>query len=226
MTASLRLDLHVHSRHSPDGRADLDSIVDQLGFAGLNGFALTDHNTVAGHRRLAELAREYPMYWLIPGVEVSTREGHLLVYGVETLPPVHRPLAETLDWIRARGGLSVLAHPFRWAHGVGRRLASSSAADGIEALNGHNAELSNARAELIAARRGLTLTGGSDAHSLAELGRAYTEFPVETSSLSDLFGHLRARHTRAGGTSLSLGGRVRLGLRTGVLRVARGFRSI
>jgi predicted metal-dependent phosphoesterase TrpH len=226
MTATLRIDLHVHSRHSPDGRATLEALVDQLGFAGLNGFALTDHNSIAGHRRLAELARDYPMYRLIPGVEVSTREGHLLVYGVEEMPPIRRPVAETIDWVRAHGGISVLAHPFRWAHGVGRRLAAQAAADGVETVNGHNAEIANARAELVAARRGLASTGGSDAHDRTEMGRAYTEFPVDSPSVDDLFAHLRARHTRGGGVSLALGERVRLALRTALGRAARGFRSL
>ncbi|HYK94131.1 MAG TPA: CehA/McbA family metallohydrolase [Thermoplasmata archaeon] len=226
MTASIRLDLHVHSRHSPDGRASLESLVEQLGFAGLNGFALTDHNTVAGHRRLAELAKQYPMYWFLPGVEVSTQDGHVLAYGVDDVPPVHRPVAETLDWIRAHGGVSALAHPFRWAHGVGRRIAARANADAVETMNGHNAELANARAELVAARRGLTSTGGSDAHYLSELGRAFTEFPVETGSVDDLMAHLRGRHTRGSGNSLSMAQRVRLGVRTGLLRVSRGFRPI
>ena len=226
MTASIRLDLHVHSQFSPDGRASLELLVDQLGLAGLNGFALTDHNSVAGHRRLAELAKRFPMYWFLPGVEVSTQEGHVLAYGVAEVPPVHRPIAETLDWIRSRGGVSALAHPLRWAHGVGRRIAALSQADAIETMNGHNAELANAGAELIAARRGLASTGGSDAHHVSELGRAFTEFPVETSSVDELLAHLRARHTRGSGTSLTMAARIRLGVRTGLLRVSRGFRPI
>ncbi len=226
MTATLRLDLHVHSLHSPDGRVPLEAWVNQLGIAGLQGFALTDHNTIDGHRRLAELAREYPMYRFLPGVEVSTREGHLLVYGVEELPPVRRPIDETLDWVRARGALAVLAHPFRWAHGVGRRVAERARADGIEAMNGHNAVIANARAELLAARRGLAETGGSDAHELAELGRAFTEFPIGVGSTEDLLTELRSRHSRGGGTSLTVGRRIRLGIRTGILRAARGFRPI
>lgn len=226
MSDTIRIDLHVHSRYSPDGRASLAALVDQIGFAGLNGFALTDHNTLAGHRELAELARANPMYRLIPGVEVSTAEGHLLVYGVDALPPIHHPVAETIEWVRDRGGVSVLAHPFRWAHGVGRRVAERVRADGVETLNGHNAVIANARAELIAARRGQAATGGSDAHDRAELGRAYTEFPADAGSLDDLLGQLRARHTRGSGVSLSFGRRVRLGIRTGLLRAARGFRPI
>jgi predicted metal-dependent phosphoesterase TrpH len=226
MTATLRVDLHVHSRFSPDGRANLEAIVDQIGVAGLQGFALTDHNTLAGHRRLAELRTRFPMYWLLPGVEVSTVEGHLLVYGVSELPPIHAPLADTLDWVRSRGGVGVLAHPFRWSHGVGRHLAETSAVAAIETSNGHNSEVANARAELVAARRGLGHTGGSDAHDVREVGRAYTEFPNEFSSLDDLLEILRRGRTLGGGRSLTFGHRVRLGIRTGLLRAARGFRSI
>ena len=111
----MRLDLHVHSHWSPDSRLTLEEAVDRLEFAGLSGFALTDHNSIAGHRELRALEARYPMYRFIPGVEVSTHEGHLLVYGIEALPPIHAPLADTLEWVRARGAVAVLAHPFRWA---------------------------------------------------------------------------------------------------------------
>ena len=106
MSGSLRIDLHVHSTHSPDSRLPLDSIPDLLGPRALSGFALTDHNTIAGHSRLKELARDYPRYLLVPGVEVSTAHGHLLALGVDAVPPKDRPLPETIDWIRSHGGVS------------------------------------------------------------------------------------------------------------------------
>ncbi len=222
----MRLDLHVHSHWSPDSRLTLEEAVDRLGFAGLSGFALTDHNSIAGHRELRALEARYPMYRFIPGVEVSTHEGHLLVYGIEALPPIHAPLADTLEWVRARGAVAVLAHPFRWAHGVGRTLAETAAVNGIEAVNGHNAAVPNARAELVAARRSLTATGGSDAHDPQGIGRAYTEFPAEVRTVEEILAAIRTGHTVAGGRSLALGERLRLSLRTGVLRAARGFRPI
>ena len=222
----MRLDLHVHSHWSPDSRLSLDAAVDRLGFAGLSGFALTDHNSVAGHRELAALAERYPMYRFVPGVEVSTREGHLLVYGVQELPPIRAPLTETLEWVRAHGGVAALAHPFRWAHGVGGALAQTARVDGIEVVNGHNAAVPNARAELVAARRSVTALGGSDAHDPRGIGRAYTEFPSEVRTVEDILAALRSGHTNAGGRSLGFGERLRLSLRTGLLRAARGFRPI
>src|SRR5579863_6837482 len=222
----MRLDLHVHSHWSPDSGLTLDQAVDRLGFAGLSGFALTDHNTIAGHRELRTLAERYPMYRFLPGVEVSTREGHLLVYGVEELPPIHAPLSDTLDWVRGRGAVAVLAHPYRWAHGVGGKLAERARVDGIESVNGHNGSVANARAELVAARRSLAATGGSDSHDAAGIGRAYTEFPSEVREVEEMLTALRGAHTTAGGRSLALSERLHLSLRTGVLRAARGFRPI
>lgn len=222
----MRLDLHVHARWSPDSRLTLEEAVDRVGVAGLAGFALTDHNTIAGHAQLKELARRYPMYRFVPGVEVSTQEGHLLVLGVEELPPIHAPLDETLDWVRARGAASVLAHPFRWAHGVGRAVAERAAVDGIEAINGHNGAVTNARAELLVARRGLTATGGSDSHDPRGVGRAFTEFPDEPAGVDEVVSALRRHRTAAGGRSLALGERLRLSVRTGFLRALRGFRPI
>ena len=226
MTAEIRLDLHVHSRRSPDSSLTLEQIVARLGVVGLQGFALTDHNSIAGHRDLALLARDYPNYRFVPGVEVSTREGHLLLYGVHELPPIHRPLAETLDWARAHAAVASLAHPFRWAHGVGRALATHAPADALESVNGHNSEIANARAALLAARRTLGETGGSDAHTVAHVGRAFTEFPEDHPNLDDLLEEVRKGRTRALGRSLRLGGRVRLAAWTALLRAGRGFRPI
>jgi len=226
MSDGIRIDLHVHSSYSPDSRMRLEQIVDRLGIAGLHGFALTDHNTVAGHPALAELARRSPRMRIVPGVEVSTLDGHLLVYGVSELPPIRRPLVETLDWVHAHGAVAVLPHPFRWAHGVGRRLCEQARVHGVEALNGHNGMVPNAKAELVGARRGLALTGGSDAHELRGLGRTYTTVPDEAESVEEILQAIRSARTGAGGTSLRVGERVRLSARTVALRALRGFRSI
>jgi len=222
----VRLDLHVHSQHSPDSELSLETIAQRLTEEGLKGFALTDHNTVDGHSELAELRVRYPDLVLVPGVEVSTREGHLLVYGVSIAPPSHLPVADTVEWVRDRGGVCVLAHPFRFSHGVGGALAESTCVTGIETLNGHNSPNANRKAAAVAARRHLSVTGGSDAHQPSDLGRAYTEFPEGTRTADLVLQLLREGRTAAGGLSLSVGGRIRYEWRTAVLRMRRGFKPI
>jgi len=226
MSDAAHIDLHVHSRYSPDSRLSLEEVAGRLSYVGLKGFALTDHNTVRGHAGLAELRSEYPGYLFLPGVEVSTADGHLLAYGVREAPPPHRPLGETIEWVGAHGGEAVLAHPFRRSHGVGRRIAESVPVRSIETRNGHNSEIANLRAEDVAARRNLGSTGGSDAHALVDLGRAYTEVDPGVVSVDDALECLRKRSTTADGRSLGFSGRLRLGLRTGLLLARRGFRPI
>lgn len=226
MTTTVRLDLHVHSRHSVDSRLSFEQILERITYQGLQGFALTDHNTIRGHSELARLRSSYPGYWFVPGVEVSTREGHLLAYGVHESPPPNRPLIETVERVAALGGVSVLAHPFRWVHGVGRRLASEVRVQGLEGRNGKNSELTNTRAELLAARRSIACTGGSDAHEPGLVGRAFTEFPEEVSSVDDLLDQIRRNATVPAGASLSFAGRIRSSVRDGLLRAVRGFRPV
>lgn len=226
MNATVRLDLHVHSRYSVDSRLSFERILERITYQGLQGFALTDHNTTEGLAELGRLRAAYPRFWLVPGVEISTREGHLLAYGVTESPPSGRPLAETLERVHTLGGVSVLAHPFRWLHGVGRRLATDARVDGIEGRNGKNSELANTRADLLAARRSIASTGGSDAHEPDRVGRAYTEFPGEVTSFDDLLEQIRTGKTTSAGDSLSLAGRVRSSVRDGLLSAVRGFRPV
>ena len=222
----IRLDLHVHSRCSPDSSLSIEAIATHLAERGLNGFALTDHNTVAGHAELADWQAKLPDFVLVPGVEVSTLEGHLLVYGVRELPPLRRPVAETVDWALVRGAVPVLAHPFRLSHGVGRAAAETVRVPAIETVNGHNSLRANRRAAAVARARQLGTTGGSDVHELADLGRAFTQFPEGTAGVDGALRALRAGSTTAGGTTLDFAGRVRTELRTIGLRLRRGLRPI
>jgi predicted metal-dependent phosphoesterase TrpH len=139
---------------------------------------VTDHDTIAESLRAAELAPEYGLVG-IPGVEVSTAAGHLLAIGVEERPEPHRPLAETVEWVRDAGGTAVVPHPFqRTRHGV--RKGRITDCDAIEVYNawiftGYR----NRRAKKFAVRNSYPGVAASDAHSAKYLGRAYTEFTIE-----------------------------------------------
>ena len=101
----LKLDLHIHSERSPDGRMTLSEIVERAKAAGLDGVAVCDHDAVL------ENPPEFPDFLLIPGVEVSTEQGHLL--GLFVREPIGtKDFAAAAEAIHAQGGLAVLAHPF------------------------------------------------------------------------------------------------------------------
>jgi predicted metal-dependent phosphoesterase TrpH len=226
MTEGLRLDLHLHSTYSPDSRLTLEEAVGQLGIQGIHGFALTDHNTVAGHTALRALSERFPQYRFLAGMEVSTREGHLLVLGVPEVPPLHRPVEETIEWAEARNGVAIPAHPARHSHGVGLTVARRLKVAALETLNGHNSEKANLKAALLAAQNHLGETGGSDAHDIGGVGRGYTVFPPEVETAEQALEELRRRHTRSAGRSLRYGEMARLAVRRVALRATRGFRPI
>jgi len=223
---SLRLDLHTHSRHSPDSFLSIDAIAGRISALGLHGFAVTDHNTVNGHREIPAARARHPELLILPGVEVSTREGHLLVYGVSEAPARDRAIAETIDWARAHGGVAVLSHPFRRAHGVGRVVAENARVPAVETVNGHNSPRANGRAADVATRRRLGATGGSDGHALADLGQAFTVVDGAVPNVEAVLAALGAGRTTASGRSLTVPGRLRYEWHTAILRLRRGFRPI
>ena len=101
----VKLDLHIHSEHSPDGRMALDEIVACARARGLQGVAVCDHD-----RALTETCNA-PDFLLIPGIELSTDRGHLLgLFVTEQIEA--RELDAAIDAVHACGGLAVMAHPF------------------------------------------------------------------------------------------------------------------
>lgn len=175
---TIRLDPHVHSRASHDGCETVDRILQHASEIGLDAIAITDHDTIEASLRAAALAPTYGLIG-IPGVEISTQDGHLLGLGIETMPETGRPFEDTVRAIRERGGVAIVPHPFqRIRHGVRKRNLTDC--DAIEVYNAWLlAGYRNRRARTFAARRDYPGVAGSDAHSILTLGRAYTELQLD-----------------------------------------------
>lgn len=175
---ALRIDPHVHSIDSYDARAPAELLLAQARAVGLDGIVVTDHDAIEESLRAAELAPEFGLVG-VPGVELSTADGHLLAIGVEELPAAGRPLAESVAQVRELGGVAVVPHPFqRSRHGVRRRNLVNC--DAVEAFNAWSVTgYRNWRARAFAERRGYPTLGASDAHSVAMVGRAYTEITID-----------------------------------------------
>ena len=166
----LKLDLHIHSERSPDGRMTLSEIVERAKAAGLDGVAVCDHDAVL------ENPPEFPDFLLIPGVEVSTEHGHLLGLFVRE-PIATRKFEEAAAAIHAQGGLAVLAHPFEHSRDAQRLLPLLPLLDGVEVWNSRadrKIRDANARAAAFAAEHGLRPFAGSDAHVPREIGHGVT----------------------------------------------------
>ena len=194
----MRLDLHSHSRYSPDSRLNPVEIVKAAKSKGLDGIAITDHNTVEGASKAREHARSVG-FLVIRGTEVSTEDGHVLAYGVAEALPRDRPSRETVEAVLALGGVPVAAHPYRFWSGLGEEATLGAPFAAYEVRNARTLRRGNARASALAASKGLGGTGGSDAHFLDEVGRAVTVVE-DASTEAEVLEAIRAGRTRPEGT--------------------------
>ena len=154
---------------------------------GLHGFAITDHNTCDAFHYMVDRGLARPDgspvdgFLVIPGVEVSTAEGHLLCIGTVLPQMKGRPAAEVARAVQAAGGLAIPAHPYdRFRAGIREDVLDTLKVDAIEVCN---AAISyrgfNEKAHHYAARRGLPMIAASDAHHEAAIGTSRMIFDTE-----------------------------------------------
>jgi len=167
-------DLQVHTDASPCSRATPAEIVEAAIDADLDGIAITNHDTLKGYDEVAD--RAPPDLTVIPGVEVTTTQGHLLALFVEQEPPQTDPLT-IIEHVHEQNGLAILSHPFdrlREYYQTDLEVIASQV-DAVEAQNSRCLfPRFNRRAREFADRHNLAITGGSDAHFPMEVGRSTT----------------------------------------------------
>ena len=183
-----RLDLHVHTRASLDGLASLEEQAEAARAAGLDAIAITDHNLCT------PVPPELEGVLLLPGCEVSTRQGHITGLFLEKPLDLARLRehglpsgAEAVAEIHRCGGLAVLAHPYQSPSA--RPEEFDFRPDCVEGANARAAlkvKDANQRAAALAMSWGLPAVGGSDAHSRYEVGNARTWVQAETLTLPAL----------------------------------------
>ena len=177
---ALYADLHLHTVYSADSLIQPKTLVDMLNaHKFIKAAAVTDHDSVRGCKAAVELASAYPDILIIPGTEISTANGDMLVLGTYELPPKPWTPENVADYARSIGGVSIVAHPFR-TYGMGER-ARNVKADAIEVLNGGSSKEANAQAKEFAKELGLPGTAGSDAHQVSELFSVCTQIEASMS---------------------------------------------
>ncbi len=171
----MRLDLHVHTWRSPDSRSTYDDIVARAVDHGLDGLAITDHNTIAG---ALDMVGRAP-FRIIVGEEIRTPEGEIIGLFLQEEIPRGLPLEETVARVKTQGGLVAVPHPFdriRRGSALGE-AALRRVLDQVDIIEGFNARSlvpgDNERAQAIAEENGLPCSAGSDAHAPYEIGATY-----------------------------------------------------
>lgn len=170
----IRADLHIHTTYSYDSSITPKILVETLvAHNSIKAAAVTDHDTVEGLNTAQKLAAAYPDILIIPGVEISTSEGDILILGTEELPPKPWTAEAIIDFAREKDCVSIAAHPYR-EYGMGD-LARNYKFDAVEVLNGASSPFANKQAHELAKQLGLPGVAGSDAHQPAELFNVHTE---------------------------------------------------
>src|SRR3989454_1425579 len=178
----LNIDLHTHSFFSGDGVSSPEEMIAAARAKNLHGLAIHEHNTWDGGNYLLE---EGPMrldgqpvdnFLILPGVEVTTSDGHLLCIGA-TLPFLKgKPALEVCEIIHERGGLAIPPHPYDlFRAGIRFSTLEKLPVDAIEVFNAATTlRRYNRYAFKYAQLRGLPMVAASDAHHAAAVGTAYT----------------------------------------------------
>ena len=170
----IQADLHVHTTYSSDSAINPRTLVEQLVTHNfIKVAAVTDHDTVKGCGVTRQLASAYPDILVIPGVEISTPQGDIIILGSDEMPPQPWTVENIIDFAKERDYVSVVAHPYR-EYGMGD-LAKNYKVDAIEVLNGGSSPSANKAAQDLAKLMGLPGIAGSDAHQPSELCTVYTE---------------------------------------------------
>jgi len=218
------LDLHNHTRYSPDSHVSPAELVALGRRAGLAGIAITDHNSIAGVGEAREAGiRDF---LVVPGVEVSTRSGHVLAYGIREPVPRGLSVRETVERVVAAGGVPVAAHPYRFWSGLGDEGLAEAAFPAYETRNARTLRRGNERAHRKAEALKVGETGGSDTHFLDEVGKAVTSIDAGNLPLDDVLQALGQGRTTAQGADRGAGATARYVTKAVSEWIGRGMRRI
>jgi predicted metal-dependent phosphoesterase TrpH len=184
---TMKIDLHCHSEASHDCITPLDLFPARCLARQVLVQAITDHNQIWGAQKLKEKVEDQAEgagrnLTVIVGEEVSTSEGEIIgLFLEERVEPGLSP-EETIEQIKAQGGLVLLPHGFdplkRWRL---KPYAIERIASSIDIVETFNARISQPRwnqaAVSWAQKHGVLMSAGSDAHTLADIGSAWVEVP-------------------------------------------------
>ncbi len=195
----LHLDLHCHSWFSGDGVSSPEALIASARSKGLHGFAITDHNTcdafhyMVDHGLASTDGTPVDGFLIVPGVEVSTAEGHLLCLGAVLPQMKGEPAAEVVRAIQAAGGIAIPAHPYdRFRAGIREDSLDGLNVDAIEVFNAAISHQSfNDKARTYAERRGLPMIAASDAHHEAAIGTSRMIFEKDDFNVSGILAGIR-----------------------------------
>jgi len=172
----MKLDLHVHTRYSKDSFCLAYKALKEAKKKGLDGIAITDHNTIRGWPEAIEAAKKLDIL-LILGEEIKCKEG-IEVLGLFLKKEIHPDsLDNVVKEIKKQKGVAILAHPFYKKNSFSEIEDYVKKVDAMELLNSRRTIGQNRKAKILYQnlKENVAITASSDAHTSFEIGTAYTE---------------------------------------------------
>ena len=202
MAIQIRVDLHVHTTYSSDSLITPKELIYYAKKCGLNAVAVTDHDYLEG---ATKIAREVKDFLVIPGVEVSSSEGHIVALDVKELIPQGLSAVETVERIHVAGGVAIACHPYVYFKGC-LRNAVCDVFDAIEVINARAFPFQNSvkRAKVAAEKFGLSQVAGTDAHYGPQIGFGYTVIDAEETTVEAITKAIVNGHCSAHGRQVPI----------------------
>lgn len=211
----LKIDLHVHSKASGDGVSSIYEIVKSAKEKQLDGVAITDHDLPLS-KEDAVLLSDETNFLLIPGIEITTSSGHLIVLDPRTSFGANMPFLETVKTAVGDGSAVIIPHPTDpFSHGVGEMAVKSSLTYSLplEVMNASTLRRYNNSASELADRLNLAKLGGSDAHWAPIVGDAFTIVESPNNTMEAVLDAVKKGRTRAYGSETQISSTLQSALR-------------
>lgn len=176
-----KMDSHIHSEYSPDSKSKLKDIFKIAKNKNIDIIGISDHNTVEGSKEAQRLTKNDDLL-VIPSIEISSLEGHILGFGCEENIKRDLQATETIDLIHDQGGLAIIPHPYCfYRHGL---LCKADYKElKIDAIETKNARFiigyCNNKAKKLSKKENLPALGASDAHFYKFVGDCYSKIDCE-----------------------------------------------
>jgi predicted metal-dependent phosphoesterase TrpH len=173
MNTTWKVELHSHTEYSKDCLIQLEDVIRTCQGRGIDKIAITDHNTVEGALKLAQMAPDL----IIVGEEIMTTQGEILAYFLTETVPAGLTPTETIKRLRDQGAVISVSHPYdRLRKGAWEEPELLKIIEQVDALEVFNSRCmfaeDNAKARSLAATHGKLATVGSDGHIAYEYGYA------------------------------------------------------
>jgi predicted metal-dependent phosphoesterase TrpH len=197
----IKADLHVHTTYSNDSLITPKDLVYYAKKRGLNACAVTDHNYLDGAYKIAKETD----FLIIPGMEVSSADGHIVALNVHELIPRGLSAVDTVERIHNAGGVAIACHPYVYFKGCLQNNVCE-AFDAIEVINARAFPFKNSvkKAEEAAERLKLSRVAGTDAHYGPQIGYGYTEIEASEPTVESIAKAIVDGHCSAHGQQVPI----------------------